>query len=58
MSEDKLTMTVDEYAAAAGVSRNTAYEGVRRGQVPHVRIGKLIRIPRAKALRQLRGEDA
>ena len=38
----KLTGTVDEAAEAAGVSRNSAYEGVKKGEIPSIRIGKRI----------------
>ena len=38
----KITGTVDEAAEAAGVSRNSAYEGVKRGDIPSIKIGKRI----------------
>jgi excisionase family DNA binding protein len=41
-----LVLTVEEVAAALRVSRTTAYEGVRTGEIPSVRIGRSIRIPR------------
>jgi len=40
-------LTVEEAAAAAGVSRGVLYELVRRGEMPCVRFGRLVRIPRA-----------
>lgn len=43
-----LTMTVDEAAALIGVSRNTLYEAIRRGEVPHLRMGRRIIIPKAR----------
>jgi len=58
VADEKLTMTVEEYAEAADISRNTAYQAVSAGQVPSIRLGRLIRIPRAAALRQLKGEPA
>jgi excisionase family DNA binding protein len=39
-------LTVDEFGSWLGISRNTAYELVRRGDVPHMRFGRLIRIPK------------
>ena len=43
-----LTYSVPEFAALIGVSRGTAYEAVRLGQVPSIRLGKRrIVIPRA-----------
>ena len=38
----KITGTVDEAAEVVGVSRNSAYEGVKNGDIPSMRIGKRI----------------
>ena len=38
-------MTVKELSKRANCGLNTAYEGIRSGAIPHIRIGKLIRIP-------------
>jgi excisionase family DNA binding protein len=38
---------VEEAAAALGISRAFAYEAVTRNEIPHVRIGRWILIPRA-----------
>lgn len=55
----KVTYTVDEAAALFGIGRNSAYEAVRRGEIPSIRIGKRIVVPKA-ALDQLleRGRPA
>ncbi|MDA0221347.1 MAG: helix-turn-helix domain-containing protein [Proteobacteria bacterium] len=52
-------MTVDEAAVILGIGRNAAYEGVRAGTIPSIRIGKRILIPNV-ALDQLlaNGGDA
>lgn len=50
-------LTVDEYAAWARRGRNQAYEDVREGRVPSIRLGRAIRIPK-KALRDLLAEVA
>jgi excisionase family DNA binding protein len=47
---------VKEFAAAARVSPNAVYEMVRRGEVPAVRFGNAIRIPRDAGDRKLRGD--
>jgi excisionase family DNA binding protein len=39
-------MTVTEAAAYLRVSRDLAYELVRRNVLPHVRLGRVIRVPR------------
>jgi excisionase family DNA binding protein len=43
---ERLTLTVSEAAQLLGVSRNSLYEAVRRNEVPHLRIGRRIVIPR------------
>jgi excisionase family DNA binding protein len=39
-------LTPEEFGARIRVSRNTTYELLRRGEIPHVRFGRLIRIPK------------
>ncbi len=43
-------LTVTEAATLLGISRNTLYDAIGRGEVPHQRIGKLIRLSRARLL--------
>lgn len=38
-------LTVAETAAALHLNRNTVYDLVRRGQLPALRVGRVIRIP-------------
>ena len=45
-------MTVREAAEVLGIGLNSAYEAIGRGEIPHIRIGRSIRVPRA-ALEQL-----
>ena len=45
-----LTLTVEEAGQILRVGRNTAYEPVRCGKLPSVRVGKQIRIPRQALL--------
>ncbi|GGL01422.1 hypothetical protein Ppa06_70190 [Planomonospora parontospora subsp. parontospora] len=44
---DRATMSVTETAAVLGVHRDAAYAAAGRGQIPHLRIGRLIRVPTA-----------
>ena len=44
--KDSFLMGVDEAAAYLGISRNLAYELVRCGRLPHIRLGRRILIPR------------
>ncbi|MEV0152064.1 helix-turn-helix domain-containing protein [Nonomuraea sp. NPDC050733] len=41
------TMTVREAAAVLGIDRGAAYDAVRRGELPALRIGRKIIIPTA-----------
>jgi excisionase family DNA binding protein len=41
-----LTFTVVETAKLLGLGRNQTYEAVQRGEIPSIRIGKRILIPR------------
>ncbi len=42
--EIPIMMTVEEFGKLLRISRNTAYECVRSGEVPSVRVGRQIRI--------------
>ena len=48
MSEpvQRRTFTVDEVATILGIGRNTAYEVCRNGEIPTIRVGGRILIPR------------
>jgi excisionase family DNA binding protein len=50
---ERLTMTVEEAAKALGISRAFAYEAVHRGDIPHIKIGKRMLVPRAALARVL-----
>jgi excisionase family DNA binding protein len=49
------TYSVDEVAEILGVSRPLAYEGCARGEIPCVRIGRRILVPRSALEAMLRG---
>ncbi|MFN2504603.1 MAG: helix-turn-helix domain-containing protein [Acidimicrobiales bacterium] len=49
LEHDRLTVSVEEAAALLGISRALAYELVRRGDLPCLRLGRRVAIPR-KAL--------
>ncbi len=51
-------LSVDQAAVALGIARGTAYRAVHRGELPSVRIGGRLLIPRAALERLLRGEEA
>ena len=56
--QDRLVLTVPEAAELLGICRNAAYEGVRRGEIPSIRIGKRLVVPRAAFEEMLKGEAA
>ena len=43
----RATFSVEEAAAILGIGRNTAYTAIKTGQLPCVRIGGRLLIPRA-----------
>jgi excisionase family DNA binding protein len=49
------TVTVTEAASILGVGRNTAYDSIRRGDLPAIRLGHRVLVPVAR-LRRLLGE--
>lgn len=44
---ERLTYTIEEAARLLGISRGSAYEAVRRGELPVLKIGKRLLVPRA-----------
>jgi excisionase family DNA binding protein len=54
---DRLTLTVEEAGRLCGVSRGVAYQAVAAGEIPSVRLGRRILVPRASLLALL-GETA
>jgi excisionase family DNA binding protein len=48
LGEDKLCYTVPEAAKLLGLSRNFGYELARRGEIPIIKFGKRMLVPRAK----------
>ena len=57
-SPGRLTWTVEEAAAALGVSRAFAYDAIRRGEIPAIKIGRRILVPRSALDRLLEGPQA
>jgi excisionase family DNA binding protein len=47
------TLTVPEVAKALGIARGGAYEAVKRGDIPSIRIGKRILVSAAAIERML-----
>ena len=47
------TLTVPEAGQLLGIGRNAAYQGVANGEIPVLRIGKRLVVPRAALERML-----
>ena len=45
--DGKLVYQVPEAGALLGLSRNASYEAAKRGDFPTIKLGKLIRVPKA-----------
>jgi excisionase family DNA binding protein len=43
-------LSPEEFGAYLALSRNTTYDLLRRGEVPHLRFGRAIRIPKTALL--------
>ena len=55
---ERLTFTVVEMSKLLGISRNLAYERVRTGELPSIRCGRRILVPRTALLALLQGANA
>jgi excisionase family DNA binding protein len=58
VSQERLTLSVDEAAVALGISRAFAYDAIKRNEIPHIKIGKRILIPRVALDRMLDSSGA
>jgi excisionase family DNA binding protein len=55
---EPLTYKVDEVARLLGIGRNHCYEACKRGDIPTIRVGKRLLIPRVALDRMLNGGKA
>lgn len=54
--DQRVTLTVEEAARLLGISRSLAYELVRDGEIPSLRLRRRIVVPRRAIDAMLRGE--
>ncbi|MFC1967417.1 helix-turn-helix domain-containing protein [Chloroflexota bacterium] len=54
---DKVVFTIPEVAELLGVSRNFGYELARRGEIPFVKLGSRIFVPKASLEKLLREDN-
>lgn len=52
-----MVYTIPEVASALGVSRLTAYKLAKAGQIPTIRLGKRMVVPRVRLEQLLNGES-
>jgi excisionase family DNA binding protein len=55
LPEGRLTVTVEEAAQLLGISRTTAFQAVRSGEIPAIRVRRRILVPVAALNDLLRG---
>jgi excisionase family DNA binding protein len=55
--EERLVLSVDEAAVRLGLDRKSVYGAVKRNEIPHVRLGNRILIPKLALDRLLAGAD-
>ena len=58
MNDEIMLLTVPEAAKVLRISRNLAYELVARGEIPAIRLGRVIRVPRAPLEEWVKSEAA
>ncbi len=56
--EERKTYNIEEAGRMLGVGRNQAYEAAKSGQIPTIKIGKRMLVPKAALDRMLAGETA
>ncbi len=52
-TDECLTMSVPEAGRVLGLARNASYSAAARGEIPTVRIGRLLRVPKRALERML-----
>jgi len=45
MRDDRLVLNVQEAGAKLGLGRNASYAAAKRGDIPTIKIGRLLRVP-------------
>ena len=52
-----LTLTVEDAAKELAISRHLAWELVKKGELPTIRLGRLVRVPRVQLMKLLERND-
>jgi excisionase family DNA binding protein len=51
-----LVMSVPEAGALLGLSREGAYDAAKRGEIPTIKVGRLLKVPKVRFDRLLNGD--
>ena len=54
--DDDLTWSIPYAGSKANLGKNASYAAARRGEIPTIRFGKKLRVPKAKFLMMLSGD--
>jgi excisionase family DNA binding protein len=54
---EPLTISVEDAARLLGISRGLAYEAARRGELPVIRVGRRLLVPRQRLLELVGGDE-
>ena len=54
---ERATLTVSEAAKILGISRNSAYQGILTGEIPHIKIGRRVLVPKIALMKFLESAD-
>jgi excisionase family DNA binding protein len=57
MEEKRLTLTIDEAAKLLGIGRQLAYDRAKTGEIPVIKIGRRLLVPRRALERLLEEPD-
>jgi len=52
MHEERLTLTVEECSKVLGIGRQLAYDRIKTGEIPVIKVGRRLLVPR-RALEKL-----
>ncbi len=58
MAKQTVAFNIKDTAKMLGIGRNQAYEAARRGDIPTIRIGKRILVPKVALERMLKTRGA
>ena len=54
--DEKLVLTVPEAGRKLGLSKEAAYKAAKSGELPTIRIGHLLKVPKVRLERLLNGD--